>query len=505
MRKAITGVIFFTVLVKLLGFVRELLLSYFFGATGISDAYLISQTIPGTLFQFVGTGLTTCFIPVYYKVIKEQRKVNADIFTNKIITIVFCFSTVVMGLVWSATSFIVRLFASGFAGETLEFAVLFTRIGICSLYFSTLIYVYNSYLQANNQFYTTSFAGILNSISIIIAILLGSKWNILALTVGSTLATAVQAAFLWIPVYKLGFRLHINFHWKDPNIKHFFMLMIPVIFGVSINELNMLVDRTVASQVAVGGISALTYANSLIMFVQGGFTQPIATVCYPKMTKCITESDYEGAHGIFDKATETILSVLLPITTIFLLYSTSIIDFLFGRGAFNDQAIQFTSTAVVFYSLGIAFMGVRELLSRYYYAFGDTKTPMQNAAIGMIINIVLNLTLSRVMGIGGLALATSVSALITTILMWKASRGKLSGRLLSIKKRELGKIFVGTLIMAGISKCVFVLLPAGETGRLFAAVFVGIGVYVVTVCMLKLEVAVSITEKVTEKCRIYKK
>ena len=160
MGKAISGMVIFTLLAKVLGFVRELLLSYFFGATGMSDAYLISQTIPGTIFQFVGTGLTTCFIPVYYRVLREHDRDECDTFTNKVLTMVLSFSTVIMALVWLFTPVIVKIFASGFAGNTLEMAIVFTRIGICSLYFSSVIYVYSSYLQANNVFSITAAAAI---------------------------------------------------------------------------------------------------------------------------------------------------------------------------------------------------------------------------------------------------------------------------------------------------------------------------------------------------------
>ena len=450
MRKAISGMVIFTLLAKVLGFVRELLLSYFFGATGISDAYLISQTIPSTIFQFVGTGLTTCFIPVYYKVLREHDRKECDTFTNKVLTLVLSFSTVVMAVVWLFTPAVVKLFASGFTGDTLKIAVIFTRIGISSLYFSSVIYVYNSYLQANNIFSFTAAAAIPNSLMIILSIVLGSCWNILALSVGSTLATAVQMAFLWIPVHKLKFRLKLNFRWKDSYVRYFFSLLVPVIIGVSVNEINTLIDRTIASQVAVGGISALTYANSLIMLVQGGFAQPIATVFYPKMTKSITEGNNKAAQDDFHVALQVLLVFLLPITVGFMVLSNNITMVFFGHGAFDENATVLTTNALLFYAIGITFVGIRELLSRYYYAYGNTKVPMLNAVIGMIVNIILNLTLSRVIGIGGLALATSVAAIVTVILMW-CQCGQLSADAkIDFEWKENAKIIAAAFLMGGV-------------------------------------------------------
>lgn len=499
MGKAISGMVIFTLLAKVLGFVRELLLSYFFGATGMSDAYLISQTIPGTIFQFVGTGLTTCFIPVYYRVLREHDRDECDTFTNKVLTMVLSFSTVIMALVWLFTPVIVKIFASGFAGNTLEMAIVFTRIGICSLYFSSVIYVYSSYLQANNVFSITAAAAIPNSLVIIVSIVLGACWNILALSIGSTLATAVQMVFLWIPVHKLKFRLRLNFHWKDSYLQYFFSLMGPVILGVSVNEINTLLDRTIASQVAIGGISALAYANSLVMLVQGGFAQPVATVFYPKMTKSITEGKHKAAQTDFHAALQVLLLFLLPVTIGFVVLSNDITTAFFGRGAFDKNAVSLTSAALSFYAIGIVFVGVRELLARYYYAYGNTKIPMLNAAIGMVVNITLNLTLSRVIGIGGLALATSVAAIVTVILMWYQC-GKLSSdSKIILNWIEVGKILIAAIVMGGVVQLGQKLILQSGILKLAILVFVGMSCYGTIILLLRVKIVKEILNKARKK------
>lgn len=501
MGKAISGMVVFTLLAKVLGFVRELLLSYFFGATGMSDAYLISQTIPGTIFQFVGTGLTTCFIPVYYKVLREHDRDECDTFTNKVLTMVLSFSTVVMALVWLFTPVIVKIFASGFTGNTLEMAIIFTRIGICSLYFSSVIYVYSSYLQANNVFGITAAAAIPNSLAIIVSIVLGACWNILALSIGSTLATAIQMAFLWIPVHKLNFRLRLNFHWKDSYLQYFFSLMVPVILGVSVNEINTLLDRTIASQVAVGGISALTYANSLVMLVQGGFAQPVATVFYPRLTKSITEGNHKAAQTDFHDALQVLLVFLLPVTIGFIILSNDITMTFFGRGAFDQNASVLTSTALSFYAIGIVFVGVRELLARYYYAYGNTKIPMLNAAIGMVVNITLNLTLSKVIGIGGLALATSVAAIVTVILMWCQCGRLSSDSKIILNWMEVGKILIAAIVMGEVVQLGQKFILQSGILKLAILIFIGIISYGTMILLLRVKIAKELLDKARKKNR----
>lgn len=461
MGKAITGVVFFTLIAKALGFLRELVLSYYFGATGISDAYLISQTIPGTIFQFVGTGLATCFIPIYYKVLNRDGREAANYFTNVILTLVLSFSTVVIILIWLFTPQVVYLFAMGFSGDTLYYACQFTRIGVLSLYFSSFIYVYNSYLQANNIFSPTAFAAIPNSLAIIASIVLGAVCNIWLLSIGSTLAVGIQLIFILYPVYKLQHHFHISFDWQSRDIRDFFVLLLPVIVGVSVNEINTLVDRTIASGVAIGGISALTYANSLIMLVQGGMVQPIATVCYPKITNFVSKQNEYDAKAIIEQTLNYMMAILVPITIGFMLYQYLIVNALFGRGRFDSEAVQMTAVALFFYAVGIIFVGVREILSRYYYAHSNTKVPVRNAMIGVIINIVFNLIFSSFLGLAGLALATSLSACITAILLFVSCDRYLKVGSIRLDWLEYIKISISSIIALAIPY--IVLMALGKT------------------------------------------
>ena len=484
--KAVSGIIFFTLIAKLLGFFREILLACFFGATGISDAYLISQNIPGTIFQFVGTGLTTCFIPVYYEAFCIGGKEKTDEFTNTVITIIMCFSAIVITIIWTFTPSVVKLFASGFTGVTLIYAVQFTRIGVLSLFFSTLIYVYNSYLQANHIFEPTAFAAIPNSLFIIASIYLGAKYNIWILSIGSTLAVGFQLVFLLYPVHRLGFSLKLNLKWKNLYIRKFFLLLLPVIFGVSVNEINTLVDRTIASQVAIGGISALTYANSLICLIQGGIVQPITTVFYPQITEAVANKNNDIATNALEKTLNYTLTILIPIAIAFFAFSSEIVIALFGRGAFDNNGVQMTADSLRFYSIGICFVGLRELLSRFYYAHSNTSIPMKNATIGVLCNITLNLIFSRYFGIKGLALATSISAIVSSFLLWiEADKYLLCGRL-RIDFKELVKVCVSSVISIIIAYIILCLVKSVIFG-LICAVMISVLAYCVLGVLFKIE------------------
>lgn len=489
MLKSISSVLICTIIFKLLGFCRELVLSYEFGTSGISDAYLISQTIPSTLFEFVGVGLTTCYIPIYYKIQEEKGREKAFQFTNKITTIIVSFATLLILLVWLITPLFIQLFASGFEGSTFFYAKWFTRIGILSLYFSTFTFVYSSFLQANNIFFPSSFSAIMQSIFILITIIIASHLNIWILSIGSTLSVGFKLLFLLRPVNKCGLKSKLDFKWHNKYIFNFIHMMIPVILGTSVNEFNTLIDRTIASLIVVGGISALNYANSLVQLVNGGLVQSVATVFYPKITKSVAAKDFHKAKNDMRFILSIILSILVPISFGISLFNRQIITILFARGAFDDNAVNLASTAFLFYGLGLCFIGIREMLSRYYYAYGDTKTPMINATVGVFINIFMNLLFSRYIGIGGLALATSLSAFVTSLLLFLNIRRKLGFEASNIFNFiDFFKTLISSIIMSFFSYHIYYNLPFGIFYNLLISIALAVLVYLLMCFILKAEV-----------------
>lgn len=468
--KIVSGVFLLTLLGKLLGFVRELLLSYYYGASGLVDAYLISQTIPGTIFQFVGVGLATCFIPIYYRVKRERDDQVANLFVNRILTATLGFTSIVIIIVLLFTPYVVKLFASGFEGQTLEYAIWFTRIVIVGLFCSSFIYVFSSYLQANNRFNVVSFASVINGIIIIASIILSSCIGFWVLIAGSILSLGIQALFLWFPTKSMGLKIHFDFKMNDEYGICFLKIMIPVVLGVSVTEINTLIDRSLASNLAVGGISALSYANSLVMFAQGGIIQPITTIFYPKIAQLIAVNEHYEANKQVANLLSSISNVLLPVSLCFLFFSEPITKVVFGRGAFDQSAVSMTSGAIQCYSIGILFYGIREIMSRYFYAHSNTNVPMVASAIGVGCNIILNLVFSYIWGLSGLAIATSVSTIVTACLMWCIGKRKIPDMSLKIKDLQLFRSFFAGVLSVVPARAMFSALPFSQMINFFLSV-----------------------------------
>lgn len=490
MKKTALILMVVTLFTKVIGFARDITLSYFYGASNISDAYLIADTIPIIILAFIGSGIATSYIPLYCSIEKESGTELADKFTNNItnLIVILCSVIILMTLVFTVP--IVKLFASGFEGETLKIAVGFTRISIFGIFFSGLIYIFCAYLHLKNNFVLPALRGIPYSFIIIISIILSSIGRIEILPIGSVIAVAFQL-FLLIPyIYMKGYRYSLAIDGHDKNLRKMVYLSLPVIIGVSVNQINVLVDRTIASQVAIGGISALTYANRLNLFIQGIFVVSIATVMYPMISKMAAENNVVGIKKSLSEAIGGINLLVVPATLGTMIFVEPIIKMLFGRGAFDSQAVSMTSYALFFYSIGMVGFGIREVLSRVFYSLQDTKTPMKNAAIAMLMNIVLNIILSKFLGIGGLALATSLSAIVCTVLLFISLRKKIGSFDMKNISISFAKILIASFIMGIIAKLTYNLLLNNTSTNLSLVVSMGIGalVYFVIIYSMKIEV-----------------
>ena len=294
MKKTAILLILITIISKVFGFGREITLSYFYGASNISDAYLISLTIPSVIFAFIGTGISTGYIPMYSNIQQKYGEDEGNRFTNNLsnITIIICTIITIFGLIF--TEPIVKLFASGFEGETLDLAVRFTKISLFGIYFTGLMHIFKGFLQIKGNYIIPALVGFPLNFITIAAIFLSSKTNILVLAIGSVIATASQLLLLTPYIYKKGYRHRLGLDIKDEHIKKMLYLALPVIIGVSVNEINILIDRTLASNIAEGGISALNYAKKLNGFVQGLCVTPILTVMYPTISKMAAEDNIKG-------------------------------------------------------------------------------------------------------------------------------------------------------------------------------------------------------------------
>lgn len=503
MKKTAFLLMLVTIISKILGFGREIVLSYFYGASNISDAYLISLTIPTVIFSFIGTGISTGYIPMYSNIQQQYGQKEGNRFTSNLsnILIIICTIMIILGLIF--TEPLVKLFAKGFEGETLALAVKFTKISLFGIYFTGLMFIFSGYLRLKGNYIVPAMVGFPMNFITIAAIFLSSKTNLLVLAIGSLIATVSQLILLVPFIHKKGYKHELVLDIKDKHIKNMAYIAIPVIIGTSVDQINVLVDRTLASSIAVGGITALNYANRLNGFVQGLFVMPISTVMYPMISQMAAEDNINGLKSTVSESINSISILVIPATIGSMLFAEPVVNLLFNRGAFDPQALSMTASALFYYSIGMIGFGFRSILSCAFYSLQDTKTPMINGVLAMIMNIVLNIVLSKYMGLGGLALATSISAIFCTVLLFISFRKKVGS--FGMKRITISfiKILCASLIMGILARLSYgaLLKHISANLALILAIIIGAGVYFILIYFMGIEEVDSMIDALKNKLK----
>lgn len=486
---AVASLMLLSAFTKIFGFIREILLGRFYGIGDTAEAYKIAQTIPVMILMIVGTGLATGFIPTYNKAFASkgakaaQRFMSNTINVTAILGIGFC---IIVALFPSA---FVQLFASGFTGEKLELTKTFTRIGVWGVIFSFMSYIMQPYLQINDNFWVPAMVGIPMNLVFFLSFPAGKYLNELFLPVGIAISVLVQVLWMVPFVHKQGFRWEPVVDTKDEDLRHLLLLATPVFLGVAVNQINIIVDRTMASRVLDGGVAALDYANKMNGFVQGIFIYSVMTVVFPRISKLFIQKDYKAVEQLTTNAMVTMSLIVIPCIVGLMVFSNQIITLLFKGGAFDDQAVTLTAGAMFFYAPGLIGFAFREILARVFYSMNDTKTPTFNAAIAVGVNIVLNIILSRVMGINGLALATSISAILGSLFLMLALRRRGS---LKLHYRELLykliRIGLAALVMGGVSRLGYGILenPMGPKLAVILAIGLAMACYGAVIVFMRI-------------------
>ena len=469
-----------TLLSKFFGFARDIVLANFYGATNVSDAFFISLTIPELAYSLVAQAIAVGFIPIFIEIMHHEGEDKANDFTNKVLTMAYFFSAFLLIIANLFPKEITSFFARGFDEPTISLTSDFIKITTLSLFLKGTSSVLCSYCQAKGEFTRPALIGLPYDIIIIISIYISYKFNVLFLAYGTVFAYASQI-FLTIPYcYKSGYRQKLTFNRHDTNIKKIIALFLPVMLGVGANQINIFVDRMLASTIAVGGISALNYANKIGNVMENIIVLSIASVMYPVFSSSAVKNDYKSLTYHLQVTLDTIMLLIIPITVISIVFAEPIITFLFSRGAFDMNAVELTTSAMIYYSVGMIGVSFRVILTRAFYALRDVKTPVVNATIAVIINVVLNFYLSKYMGIGGLALASSIASLSCSLLMLLELIRRIGFNCQLVILHGI-KTFITSGIMGAIIALVYRLLINNEFNYIWAlclSVTLGIIIYI---------------------------
>ncbi|WP_192929826.1 murein biosynthesis integral membrane protein MurJ [Alkaliphilus serpentinus] len=497
---------------KAMGFIRDVLIASNFGAGDLTDTFFIVFKASSIAIILINSVIQTTLMPVLTDVAGNKVKGKEIDFLNEIINASIILTGILTLLGWIFSPQIIELLAPGFSEQQFQLAVQLNRMGLPIIIIVAVTSIISIYLQSNRQFTIPAATGIvLNIFFIGFLTLMAHSYGLKGLIIAMLLGHLAQLIFQLPWAYGYGYRYQPKISFVNPYVKKTVLLAMPVILGTAVQQVNTIIDRNLASRLTAGSISALSYAAKLEDLIVGVFILTIATIFFPILSKEFVEENYGRMKYVMGYGINLILLVTIPATVGILLLSYPIVQLLFERNEFRQQATYMTSQALLYYSLGLSGIGIREILSKMFYSLQDTKTPMINGMITVAINIILNLLFVGRLQHRGLALATSISIIISAILLAISLRkkvGNIGGRhiITTMGKISFSSIVMGLVVFL-LKENLLIYMDGGfmKTSAILGfIIFTGIIIYIGVCYLLRVKELMEIIEKTIKWIRLDK-
>lgn len=409
-----------TLLSRIFGYVRDQRIAFLLGTGVVADAYTIAYMIPNLLRRLVGEGaVSAAFIPIFSKYIARDNREDGWEFTNSLITFVTLVMTLVTVLGILFSPLLVRAIAYGFVESPgkLELTVLLNRIMFPYIFFISLSAMAMGILNSFHKFAAPAFAPVLLNLSIITVSFLTPLFpsSELALAVGVVIGGIVQVVVQIPQLLRTGWKFRPQLNLADPAVRKAGRLMVPVVAGAGVAQLNFVVGRMFASFLGDGPLMALYLADRVMELVLGGYAIAIATVVLPLLSRQAAEQRLESMKATLNFSSRIILFITVPSTVGLIVLRRPIIEVLFEHGAFDATSTALTTWPLLFFALGLSALSIVKVIVPAFYALEDTRTPVRVAFWAMLLNVILNFAFFRPLEVGGPALAMSLAAFFNAI------------------------------------------------------------------------------------------
>lgn len=416
-KKQTLDIIYYGTSARVLLFIKGILIAYQIGSNYNTDTYIVAFSTSLLLAKVLGDGLAVSLIPVLQQVDKRDGMKGRLEFTNNAINGSILFSIILSVLGFLAAPLIIRLMGPGFKGLEFELTVSLFRIGIPIMSLTLVRSVCAGYLQSQHKFKAGAKGGVVNNLIYIIYLSLFShNFGLEGLMITGLIAVIGQIVVLISAMKKGGYKYSFNYHYKSRTLQRLISFLIPISIGIGINELNTAVDNAIGSALPSGTIAVLSYANGIVQLVIGLFVLAIVSALFPILTDSFNHKEHKDLSENIRFGFKFIALLLIPVSIVFTLLSETIVKLVYERGRFGHLATIQTAKVLQLYAVGLIGMGLILLIIRIYYAIHDTVTPMKIAIIALSLNMIISIALVKFMGANGLALGTSFSVLITTII-----------------------------------------------------------------------------------------
>ena len=443
---------FFTLLSRVLGYLRDILIAIFLGASIYADAFFVAFRLPNTFRRLFAEGtFNAAFIPSYVSA-KNTSKKTAKKFADDIISFLVLILFFIVLLAEIFTPYLVYIIAPGFFDNDIKYnlAVELTRITFPFLLFVSLSSFFSGILNSNNKFAAAAAAPIFLNIVLILSLLISFFLNLnfaKQLSYGVTLAGIIQLIFLTFftsKYYKPSFEFKLRLNNK---VKFFFKKLFPSILSSGVTQINILVGTIIASFEA-SAVSYLYYADRIYQINLAIAGIAVGTVSLPVLSKTLKQRNFLKASNIQSRSIELSLLLSIPASLGIILASEEIVNALFGYGSFSVENVKMTSAALKYFGYGIPAFALIKILSNFFFARNNTKTPFHISIFIVLLNVTISILFFKNIGFIIIPIATSISTWVGVIIYIYTLN---KNNLLLIKgylRNNISKIVFCTILMS---------------------------------------------------------
>ncbi|MFO8125135.1 murein biosynthesis integral membrane protein MurJ, partial [Yoonia sp.] len=421
-----------TLLSRVMGFVRDIMIAAFLGTGPVAEAFLIAFSLPNLFRRFFAEGaFNMAFVPMFSKKVEgddDPHRFAEDAFVGlgAILTVF-----TVIGVIFMPA--LVTLMASGFLGtERFDLAVYYGRIAFPYILFISLTALLSGVLNATGRFTAAAAAPVLLNIIFVLALVVtGFACDCTGkdgqTVIGQSLAFAVplagiaQLAVVWIAAKRAGYALRISRPKMTPELKRLAIIAAPAALAGGVVQINLLVGRQVASFFD-GAVAWLSYADRLYQLPLGVVGIAIGVVLLPDLSRRLRAGDETGGRDAFNRASEISLALTIPASVALMAIPLPLVSVLFERGAFTSTDTTATALAVAIYGLGLPAFVLQKTLQPLFFAREDTRRPFYYAVIAMLLNAALAIGLAPLIGFAAAAIGTSITGWAMVVLLVRGAR-----------------------------------------------------------------------------------
>lgn len=434
---------------RVLGYVREIVMTTAFGQSWMTDAYKAAFLIPDFLYLvLIGGAFSTAFIPVLSGYINNDEEEEAWKVASSIFNLLLIALFVGMALFYFTIPFIMEHFlAVGYEEHTKQLAIYLTRLMLLQSFFMCFSGICQGICHVYQQFRAPAIGSLLYNIAIILlGLMLMSKLGITGFAIGVVIGSYLNFIVHIPTLMMIGVRYKFTIQLRHPGVKEFFRLAFPVVLGLSVIYLNTFVTQNLGSRLAEGTVTALNNANRLMQLPVGIFATAIATAVFPTLTHLISKNDMLGFKDKLVKGINLNNFILVPATVGCMIVAEPLVRALFKQGLFTEENVQLTAVVFIFYCIGIIGYSQQQILNRGFYAIRDTKSAVIINCLIIFINIIFSILFVGPFGAKGLSLAYSIAGIISMVLLY----GLLHKKVGDLGFREITKSFTKICIASGI-------------------------------------------------------